>query len=244
MDPVAFEIFGIGVRWYGILISIGLVLGVIIAMKESVRLGLDENVVLDFIIFAVPVAVICARAYYVLFNLSYYNGDIMKMINIRQGGLAIHGSVIGGVLTAIVYTKYKKIKFWKLADICAPGLILGQAIGRWGNFINQEAYGRPTNLPWAIHINGIGVHPTFLYESLWNLLIFIFLMSIRKKKKFDGQLFALYMILYSFGRFFIEGLRTDSLMLGDFRVAQLLSLALIVAGICIYFFKGKRSNDK
>ncbi len=242
MDPIAFEIFGMGIRWYGILISIGLVLGVVIAMRESVREGLDENMVLDFVIFAVPVAVLCARTYYVLFNLSYYDGDIMKMINIRQGGLAIHGAVIGGVITAIVYTRYKKIKFWKLADICAPGLILGQAIGRWGNFINQEAYGRPTALPWAIHINGIGVHPTFLYESLWNLMIFIFLMAIRKKKKFDGQMFALYMMLYSFGRFFIEGLRTDSLMIGDFRVAQLLSLALIVAGAGIYYSKSKKHN--
>ncbi|MBK5251218.1 MAG: prolipoprotein diacylglyceryl transferase [Peptostreptococcaceae bacterium] len=242
MDPIAFEIFGMGIRWYGILISIGLVLGVVIAMRESIREGLDENMVLDFVIFAVPVAVLCARTYYVLFNLSYYDGDIMKMINIRQGGLAIHGAVIGGVITAIVYTRYKKIKFWKLADICAPGLILGQAIGRWGNFINQEAYGRPTALPWAIHINGIGVHPTFLYESLWNLMIFIFLMAIRKKKKFDGQMFALYMMLYSFGRFFIEGLRTDSLMIGDFRVAQLLSLALIVAGIGIYYSKSKKHN--
>ena len=164
------------------------------------------------------------------------------MINIRQGGLAIHGTVIGGVITAIVYTRYKKIKFWKLADICAPGLILGQAIGRWGNFINQEAYGRPTSLPWAIHINGIGVHPTFLYESLWNLIIFIFLMAIRKKKKFDGQMFTLYMMLYSFGRFFIEGLRTDSLMLGEFRVAQLLSLALIFTGAGIYYSKSKKHH--
>jgi prolipoprotein diacylglyceryl transferase len=242
MDPIAFEIFGMGIRWYGILISIGLVLGVVIAMRESIREGLDENMVLDFVIFAVPVAVLCARTYYVLFNLSYYDGDIMKMINIRQGGLAIHGAVIGGVITAIVYTRYKKIKFWKLADICAPGLILGQAIGRWGNFINQEAYGRPTDLPWAIHINGVGVHPTFLYESLWNLMIFIFLMAIRKKKKFDGQMFAVYMMLYSFGRFFIEGLRTDSLMIGDFRVAQLLSLALIVVGTGIYYSKSKKHN--
>jgi prolipoprotein diacylglyceryl transferase len=243
MNPIAFEIFGIGIRWYGILISIGLVLGVLIAMRESIREGFDENMVLDFVIFAVPIAVICARTYYVLFNLSYYDGDIMKMINIRQGGLAIHGAVIGGAITAIVYTRYKKIKFWKLADICAPGLILGQAIGRWGNFINQEAYGRPTALPWAIYINGIGVHPTFLYESLWNLMIFIFLMVIRKKKKFDGQMFALYMMLYSFGRFFIEGLRTDSLMIGDFRVAQLLSLVLIVAGTGIYYFKSKKHHQ-
>jgi len=240
MNPIAFEIFGIGIRWYGILISIGLVLGVFIAIRESARLGLDENIILDFIIFAVPVAVLSARAYYVLFNLSYYGGDIMKMINIRQGGLAIHGAVIGGAITAIVYSRFKKIKFWKLADICAPGLILGQAIGRWGNFINKEAYGGPTDLPWAISINGVGVHPTFLYESLLNFIIFFLLMTIRKKKKFDGQLFALYMIFYSFGRFFIEGLRTDSLMLGDFRVAQLVSLAMICAGAGFYLFKSRK----
>jgi len=239
IDPIAFEVFGIGIRWYGILISIGLVLGVFIAMRESARLGIDENMILDFIIFAVPVAVVCARAYYVLFNLSYYGGDIFKMINIRQGGLAIHGAVIGGAATAIVYSKYKKIKFWKLADLCAPGLILGQAIGRWGNFINKEAHGGPTDLPWAITINGVGVHPTFLYESLWNLMIFILLMGIKKKKKFDGQLFALYMMLYSLGRFFIEGLRTDSLMLGDFRIAQLVSLAMLVAGAGFYIMKNR-----
>jgi len=242
MNPIAFEVFGIGIRWYGILISIGLVLGVFIAMRESARLGIDENIILDFIIFAVPIAVLCARAYYVLFNLPYYGGDILKMINIRQGGLAIHGAVIGGAITAIVYSRLKKIEFWKLADLCAPGLILGQAIGRWGNFINKEAYGGPTNLPWAITINGVGVHPTFLYESLWNLMIFIFLMSIRKKKKFEGQLFALYMMLYSLGRFFIEGLRTDSLMLGNFRVAQLVSLAMICAGAGFYLIKGREKR--
>ena len=242
MNPIAFEVFGIGIRWYGILISIGLVLGVFIAMRESARLGIDENIILDFIIFAVPIAVLCARAYYVLFNLSYYDGDILKMLNIRQGGLAIHGAVIGGAITAIVYSRLKKIEFWKLADLCAPGLILGQAIGRWGNFINKEAYGGPTNLPWAITINGVGVHPTFLYESLWNLMIFIFLMSIRKKKKFEGQLFALYMMLYSLGRFFIEGLRTDSLMLGNFRVAQLVSLAMICAGAGFYLIKGREKR--
>lgn len=239
MNPVAFEVFGIGIRWYGILISIGLVLGVLIAVRESVRLGMDENLILDFILFAVPVAVVCARAYYVIFNWSYYQGDFMHMLNIRQGGLAIHGAVIGGAVTAYVFTRLKGMSFWKLADIAAPSLILGQAIGRWGNFINQEAYGRPTDLPWAIQVNGVGVHPTFLYESLWNLVVFFFLLKRRKRKAFDGELFAGYMVLYSVGRFFIEGLRTDSLMLGDFRVAQLISLALMAAGGLFIWIKRK-----
>lgn len=143
MNPIAFEVFGMGIRWYGILISIALILGVMLAMKETHRLGLDENLILDFAILAVPVAILCARIYYVIFNYSYYKGDFMRMINIRGGGLAIHGAVIGGALAALIFTRYKKIAFWKLADICAPALILGQAIGRWGNFINQEEYGRP-----------------------------------------------------------------------------------------------------
>lgn len=243
MNPIAFEVFGIGIRWYGILISIALILGVMLAMKETHRLGLDENLILDFAILAVPVAILCARIYYVIFNYSYYKGDFMRMINIRGGGLAIHGAVIGGALAALIFTRYKKIAFWKLADICAPALILGQAIGRWGNFINQEAYGRPTSLPWAIHVNGVGVHPTFLYESLWNLLIFAFLMRRRKQKKFDGELFAIYMVAYSIGRFFIEGLRIDSLMLGGFRMAQVISLGMIALGLGIFFIHRRKDED-
>jgi prolipoprotein diacylglyceryl transferase len=238
MDPIAFEVFGIAVRWYGILISLGMVLGTILALKESKRLGLDENLILDFIIVMIPCAIVGARLYYVIFNWSHYNGNIMEMINIRAGGLAIHGGVIGGVIAGIIFTRVKGLKFWQLADIIAPSLILGQAIGRWGNFINQEAHGGPTDLPWGIVVDGIKVHPTFLYESIWNFMIFIFLMIYKKKKKFNGEVFFLYLILYSIGRFFIEGMRTDSLMLGPLRVAQVLSLSLVL--IFTYILLRKR----
>ncbi len=228
MDPIAFEVFGIAVRWYGILISSGMIIGTILALREAKRLGLDENLIIDFILVMIPSAIIGARLYYVIFDWSQYNGDVMRMINIREGGLAIHGGVIGGVIAGIIYTRVKKIDFWQLADIIAPSLILGQSIGRWGNFINQEAHGGPTDLPWGIMVDGVKVHPTFLYESIWNFAIFIFLMSYRKKKKFDGELFYIYLVLYSVGRFFIEGMRTDSLMMGPLRVAQVLSLTLIL----------------
>jgi prolipoprotein diacylglyceryl transferase len=179
--------------------------------------------------------------YYVIFNWEYYAGNIMSMINIRQGGLAIHGAVIAGATAGYLYCKRHHISFWKMADICAPSIILGQAIGRWGNFINQEAYGRPTNLPWGIMVDGVKVHPTFLYESLWNFAVFIFLLWYERKKKFEGELFLLYGALYSTARFFIEGLRVDSLMLGPFRVAQLVSLAtILLASMIIYRGRNKR----
>lgn len=240
MNPIAFEVFGIAVRWYGILISIGMILGTILAIRQSKKLGWDENLIIDFIIIMIPTAIVGARLYYVIFNWSYYSGDIMKMINIREGGLAIHGGVIGGVIAGIIYTKVKKIDFFELADIIAPSLILGQAIGRWGNFINQEAHGGPTNLPWAITVDGVKVHPTFLYESLWNLIVFAFLIKYRKNKKNNGEVFFLYLILYSVGRFFVEGLRTDSLMLGQFRVAQLLSLSLVLIFSYVFYRKRKK----
>lgn len=240
MNPIAFEVFGIAVRWYGILISTGMIIGTILAIRETKRLGLDENLIIDFILVMIPAAIVGARLYYVIFNWSYYNGDIMQMINLRQGGLAIHGGVIGGVIAGLIYARVKDIGFWQLADIISPSLILGQAIGRWGNFVNKEAHGGPTDLPWGIVVDGVKVHPTFLYESLWNFGIFIFLMKYRKNKKFDGELFYLYLILYSVGRFFIEGMRTDSLMLGPLRVAQVLSLSLIL----IFTFLLLRKRNK
>lgn len=240
MNPVAFEIFGISVRWYGILISLGMLLGTIIAVKESRRIGFDEEKLIDLLIFAIPLAVIGARIYYVIFNWKYYKGDILKIINIRGGGLAIHGAIIVSVIVALVYCKVRKISFWEIADIVAPSIILGQAIGRWGNFINQEAYGTPTDLPWGIIINGQKVHPTFLYESIWNFAVFLFLLWYRKNKvKVKGEVFLLYLILYSFARFFIEGLRIDSLMLGPFRVAQLISIVIIAISIILFYKRRK-----
>ncbi len=238
MDPVAFTIFGLEVRWYGLLIAIAVLIGTLIATKEAGRKGVKEETFIDFLLFAVPVAIIFARLYYVVFSWDYYSANPGQILNIRGGGLAIHGAVIGGAVVAIIFTKIKNLKFWTFADVAAPSLILGQAIGRWGNFANQEAHGGPTDLPWGIMIDGVKVHPTFLYESIWNLMVFMFLIWYRKKSKVEGEIFLLYIILYSVARFFIESLRTDSLMIGPLRVAQLISvLAILVGGALLYYRK-------
>jgi prolipoprotein diacylglyceryl transferase len=240
LDPVAFKLFGLAIRWYGILIATGMVLGTILAIKRAKKQGIEEDKVLDLLLFAIPAAIIGARTYYVIFNFESYGGDILSMINIRQGGLAIHGGVIGGVLVGYFFCKKHRISFRKMVDICAPSIILGQAIGRWGNFINKEAYGSPTDLPWAIVVDGVRVHPTFLYESIWNFMVFLFLLWYDKNKKFHGELFLLYGALYSTARFFIEGLRMDSLMFGPFRVAQLVSIgAILLASSFIYIGRKK-----
>lgn len=243
MDPIAFSIFGVDVAWYGILISLGILFGVIFATYRAKQQGLYNDVIIDMVLWVIPIAIIGARAYYVIFSWDYYSKNLDQIFNIRQGGLAIHGGIIFGVLVGYLFCRYKKIKFWKLADIVAPSIILGQAIGRWGNFINQEAYGGPTDLPWGIMINGIKVHPTFLYESLWNFGVFIFLSFYFKNKKYDGHIFILYLILYSVARFVIEGLRTDSLMFGPLRVAQLISIILIIGALIIGKVLSKRKDN-
>ncbi len=242
MDPIAFSIFGVDVAWYGILISLGILFGIMVATYRARQEGLYNDVIVDMSLVAIPMAIIGARAYYVIFSWDYYSQNPDQILNIRQGGLAIHGGIIFGVLAGYLFCKYKNIKFWKLADIVAPSIILGQAIGRWGNFINQEAHGGPTNLPWGIMVDGVKVHPTFLYESLWNFGVFIFLLFYSKKKKYNGHIFVLYLILYSIARFFIEGLRTDSLMFGSFRVAQLISIAIIIGTIIIGQILRKKQN--
>ncbi|MDR5658021.1 prolipoprotein diacylglyceryl transferase [Serpentinicella sp. ANB-PHB4] len=243
MNPIAFELFGIQVAWYGILISLGIILGVILATKRAVAVGLHEETVVDMCLLAIPAAILGARAYYVIFKWDYYSQNLSDIYRFRQGGLAIHGGIIAGVVVGYLFCKKKKISFLKLADVCAPSIILGQAVGRWGNYFNQEAYGRATELPWAIEIDGMMVHPTFLYESLWNFAVFFFLLYFTKKKKADGQLFLLYLILYSVGRFFIEGLRTDSLMIGPLRVAQVISIVLIIVSMAFYYTLQKKPNS-
>ena len=239
MDPVAFEIFGVAVRWYGVIMAAGILCGLLYALKESKRVGMDENIILDLVIYAIPAGIIGARLYYVLFNWGYYSKNPWQAFNVRGGGLAIHGTLIAAVITAVIYSRAKKISFWSLADIASPGVILGQAIGRWGNYINQEAHGTPTDLPWGITVDGVKVHPTFLYESLWNFAVFAVLLWYRKRKKAEGNVFLLYMVLYSFGRFFVEGLRTDSLMLGNIRAARLVSAAAVAAGLGYMYYRNK-----
>lgn len=245
MNPVAFEIFGISVRWYGILLSAGILAGVLLAYNEAKKHGYDPEYIIDLALWTVPMAVIGARLYYVIFEWEYYQGDILKMINIREGGLAIHGALIAAVLTGYVFTRARKLNFWENADIVAPSIIIGQAIGRWGNFINGEAHGGPTDLPWGIMVDGMKVHPAFLYESLWDLGVFIFLIFYRRKKKVDGEVFFLYAILYSAGRFWIEGLRTDSLMFYGFRTAQLVSIiTIVVFSVMLYVFRKSKKSQK
>ena len=190
MDPIAFTIFGLEVRWYGILIASAVVIGTILAIKEAKRKGISEDTILDLLLFVLPAAIIGARLHYVLLSWDNYKNNLIEILNIRGGGLAIHGAVIAGVIVGLIFAKVKKISFWELADIIAPSLILGQSIGRWGNYANQEAYGGPTDLPWAIVVDGVKVHPTFLYESIWNLLVFLFLVYYsRKMIKEDGEVF-------------------------------------------------------
>lgn len=242
MDRVAFTIFGIDVMWYGILMAIGMILGTLIALKEAKRVGIKEDNILDLAIIAIPVGLICARLYYVIFNWEYYASNPSQVFNFRGGGMAIHGALIGGVLAGYLFSRYKKINFFKLADTVIIGMPLAQAIGRWGNFINKEAHGGPTNLPWGIMVDGVKVHPTFLYESIWDFGIFVFLWMFRKKKSYEGQIIVLYAILYSIGRFFIEGLRTDSLMIGPLRMAQVISLVGVIGGLIAHIYLSKKSK--
>lgn len=244
MNPVAFTVFGIDIMWYGVLISTGVLLGVFFAVKEARRVGFKEDNVLDFLLIAIPVAIVGARAYYVIFSWDYYSQNPSEIINTRNGGLAIHGALIAGIITGILFCKRRKINVLQLLDILIPSVALGQAIGRWGNFVNQEAHGGPTDLPWGIMVNGQKVHPTFLYESIINFAVFIFLTWFaRKKKTTHGQILALYLILYSAGRYFIEGLRTDSLMFLNMRVAQLISLAMILSGAALWYVLRKKKSE-
>lgn len=242
IDRVAFRLFGLDVMWYGILMAAGILVASVIALKEARRVGVKEDDVLNVLIVGIPVGLICARLYYVIFNWSYYSANQSEILNFRGGGMAIHGALIGGILAGYIYTRVRKIKFTEIADVVLIGAPLAQAIGRWGNFINGEAHGGPTTLPWGILVDGQMVHPTFLYESIWNLLVFAFLMATRKKNKYNGQVVVSYITLYSVGRFFIEGLRTDSLMFGPLKMAQIVSLGCIVLGIVLHFYLSKRNK--
>ncbi|MEI3597461.1 prolipoprotein diacylglyceryl transferase [Oceanobacillus sp. SE10311] len=255
LNRVMLELGPFTVYWYGVIIAFGALLGIYLAMREAERLGWNKDTIIDFVVYAIPIAIITARIFYVTFEWERYSGGpFWKVFAIWEGGIAIHGAVLGGVLTAIVYTRVKKLSFWKLADIIAPSLILGQAIGRWGNFMNQEAHGGPVSeaaynnflqyLPDFIMnqmtIGGVMYHPTFLYESIWNILVFIFLLLLRKYNPTRGLIFLNYLIFYSVGRFFIEGLRTDSLYIVEgLRTAQVVSVTLIVLGIILIIYRRK-----
>lgn len=224
-DPVAFTVFGLDIRWYAVLICAGILLAGFIALRRAPAHGISSDDALDIILVSVPVGVIGARVWYVLFNWEYYH-SFFDVINIRAGGLAIHGGLIFGSIAAILMCRKKKCSPLDVLDFAFPCIALAQAIGRWGNFFNQEAYGSPTDLPWAIVIDGQKVHPTFLYESIWCLILFVILSAVDKRRSFKGQVAMMYGVLYSFERFFVEQLRTDSLLMGP----EKLVFPLIEAG--------------
>ena len=242
IQPVAFHVFGLPVYWYGIMISLGMLAGLLVALRRTKQYGISEERLINFLLFAVPAAIVGARVIFVVSNWGLYQGSGLSAFNVRGGGLSIHGAVLGAVITGIIYTRMTGINFWRLADLCAPALILGQAIGRWGNFFNQEAYGIETTVPWAMYIDGALRHPTFLYEFIWNLLVFAFLMHASKKEKVDGAIFLRYLIWYSAGRYWIEGVRDDALIWGSFRAAQLVSLVLIHGGLIVLWFRRRQEK--
>ena len=235
-DPVAFTVFGKSIYWYGIIIAAGFLLAVLYMMHRAKDFGITQDDVLDMVLWAVPIGVICARAYYCIFYWELYRDDPISVLYIWEGGLAIYGGIIGGALTLLVVAKVKKIPATVLLDLAAMAVIIGQFCGRWGNFMNREAHGAVTDCflkMGLVEANGevVYYHPTFLYESVWNLIGFIGLHIYSKRRKFDGEVFLLYMAWYGLGRAWIEGLRTDSLYLFStgIRVSQLLAAVFFVA---------------
>lgn len=246
IDPIAFSIGPITVRWYGLLIATALLIGAVGGCYGCRKEGIDEDDFLTIFMVVAVAAIIGARAYYVIFNWPYYGTHPDQIIAVWNGGLAIHGGLIAGVLTLWLGCKYYKIRFWQLADILAPLMILGQAIGRWGNYFNQEAYGfavSKADVPWAMWIDGAYRHPTFLYESIWNLLVFFFLLWLTKQLfTREGEVGLSYLMLYSVGRFVVEGFRTDSLMLGPLRMAQVMSICLFVGAALVLLYRRKSNK--
>ncbi|WP_281164189.1 prolipoprotein diacylglyceryl transferase [Liquorilactobacillus sicerae] len=246
LNPIAFKLGELEVHWYGIIIASAVVLAVFLAVREGKRRGLDEDVFYDYILWAIPISLVTARLYYVIFQWSYYSQHLDEIYRIWDGGIAIYGCLIGAIVVVIFFCQRRNVPVWLFLDVAAPTVILAQGIGRWGNFMNQEAHGRPTTLAFLqdlhlptfiiqqMKINGVYYQPTFLYESLWDILGFIVLISLRHRPKLfkRGEVFFSYVIWYSFGRFFIEGMRTDSLMLGSLRVSQWLSVMLFIGAIC------------
>ncbi|MFR3729466.1 prolipoprotein diacylglyceryl transferase [Lacrimispora sp.] len=264
------SIFGFRIAFYGIIIGIGILTGLWVATNDAKRRGQDPEVYLDFALYAIVVSIICARIYYVIFDWTSYKNDLLQIFNLRAGGLAIYGGVIGAAITLIVYTKVKKLSFFSLADTGCLGLITGQIIGRWGNFFNCEAFGGYTDGLFAMRIRRalvnenmiskellnhlivkdgieyIQVHPTFFYESVWNLCVLAFLLWYRKRKRFDGEIFLIYLLGYGLGRVWIEGIRTDQLIFfgTGIAVSQALSFILVVISTLVLFFQHRQIRKK
>ncbi|ANZ58459.1 prolipoprotein diacylglyceryl transferase [Fructilactobacillus lindneri] len=256
MNPVAINFGPFHVRWYGIIIASAVLIAVWLSMREAKRQGLNEDVLYNMILWAIPIAIISARIYYVIFQWKYYAQHLGEIIAIWDGGIAIYGALLGAGVFIYFYCKHHNLSIWQIFDIAAPTVIMAQGIGRWGNFMNQEAFGAVTSLSFLqqLHlprfiiqqmlIDGLYRQPTFLYESIWDLTGFALLMIMRHSDKLfkRGEIFLAYVMWYSFGRFFTEGMRTDSLMLGTFRISQILSIILFFGALFVLLYR--RKNDK
>ena len=243
-NPVAFTIFNTDIMWYGIIVTCGMVIAAVIVYLRAPRHNLSGDSMLTLAIIVVPAGVIGARAYYVLFNWDMYKGDIAHILNFRGGGLAVHGGLILGIIAGLIACLVMKKRPLNVLDLCAPAVALAQAIGRWGNYFNSEAHGGPTDLPWGVMIDGQSYHPTFLYESIWCLILFFILLYVDNHRKFEGQVLLLYGILYSAERVMVESLRTDSLMIGPLKQAQVISIVIIIVCAVFYVILNRRANKK
>ena len=249
INKILFEFGSVKIYWYGFLIVLAFVIGLLLLKKMSKESKFEFDNILELFVLLVPTCIISARLYYVLFNLEYYSKNIGEIFNINSGGLAIYGGIIGGALVTYIYAKFKKIDYLKILDMIAIVLPLGQAIGRWGNFFNVEAFGSETDsiLRMGIYNNDYytEVHPTFLYESLLCFMIFVFLYLYRNKEhKFKGENLCIYLFLYGIIRMFIEGLRMDSLMFLGFRVSQIVSLILVIVSGIVFIYKKATLNNE
>lgn len=257
MNPILIQIGNIQIHWYSVFIAIGLILGGYLVLQEAKRHGISEDKMIDFFFLLLPIAFIGARLYFVLFHLDYYLSDPIDIFKVWEGGLAIHGGIIAGLLYLLYFTKKNHYSPLFFCDMIVISLILGQTIGRWGNFMNGEAYGPVTTLSFlkslhlpqfiidGMYINGAYHHPTFLYESLWCFLGFIILLILHKRKNIKlGSLTSFYLIWYGIERFFVEQLRTDSLMLGNFKIAQIMSFLFVISGIILCILSIKKWKKK
>jgi phosphatidylglycerol:prolipoprotein diacylglycerol transferase len=266
MDRIAFSLFGINVNWYGLIITCGMILAVLYALWHAKHEGVKSDHIIDLALALIFCGVIGARLYYVIMEFDQYlvtggtfwrnlGGTLYNCIAIWNGGLAIYGGIIAGFLAALVVARAKRIPFPVIADIAGPAVMVGQIIGRWGNFVNVEAFGAETTLPWRMGVlysfnDGVSfvsekfVHPTFIYESLWNLVGLILITYFYKKKKFHGQMFLTYMTWYGFGRMLIEGLRADSLYVGSIRISQLVGFVTFVIGVVLMVYNLRKIKKK
>ena len=249
--PYSFTVFGFEIYFYGVIIAAAFILAALFCARKAAEFGLTSDDLFDLVIWLIPACIIGARLYYVLFKLDYFIANPSKIFSLRDGGLAIYGGIIAGVITGIIWSRRKKIPVFAVGDLAAFGLLIGQAVGRWGNFINREAFGAETDVFCRMGLTMPGqealyVHPTFLYESLWNLagLIILCVLSKLGKRKYDGQFFWSYILWYGLGRAWIEGLRTDSLYIGstDIRVSQLLAAVSALASLIVLIVNAKKAH--